>query len=157
IALYSCGEDKAHLSKLDGKSNLEKSDWMSGIDWIAGDWNGTIDSTKITEKWIKVDTSKLMGRAWFIKENDTLTKETMWIEKINNEIYYTVDHPSNQEIVSFLLIDKKPNQLIFENKAHDFPTRIKYTYQQPDNLHIVVSGKENNKRKEINFYFKKLR
>ena len=157
VGLYSCGESSTNTStsKPIDEAVVQKEVTLSNLDWINGKWIGEINGTPIVENWTKLSTVKFNGKSYTILENDTNIVEILALEVIDGEIYYSADVEENKEIVSFRLISEKPNQFIFENKENDFPTRIRYTYQEPNNLHVVISGNIEGERKEIDFYFKK--
>ncbi|MBL4652716.1 MAG: hypothetical protein JKY53_07600 [Flavobacteriales bacterium] len=155
VSLYSCGENNTNTTKPADGDITQKEVTLSNLDWINGKWIGEINGNQIVEIWEKLSDVKFKGSGYSILENDTTIIELLSLEVIDGEIYYSADVEENKKIVSFRLVSEKPNQFIFENKENDFPTRIRYTYQEPNNLHVVISGDIEGKRKEIDFYFKK--
>lgn len=62
-------------------------------------------------------------------------------------------YPYGSKSVHFTLVEYDPDstKAVFENKAHDFPTRISYELISPNNLLIIVSGIESDKPVEIRY------
>lgn len=126
---------------------------LSSLEWLLGSWKGEYNNNTIIEEWKKISDNKFRGHSYYIIENDTNHIEELRLEILDDDIYYAADVPHNKSVVSFILISQKPNEVIFENKHHDYPSRITYTFQQPNNLSAKISGRVNDELKEDFFYY----
>lgn len=160
VALFSCNNGEFRQNNPNSNPDeqvktSETSHSLASIYWLEGKWIGEVEGIYMTEEWTKTDDNKLSGRSYFVDKGDTNFFEKLRLEIIDNQITYVADVAENEKAVYFKLIKEKPNQVIFENKEHDFPNRLTYTFQQPNHLHVKLSGKENGERKEMEIFFEK--
>ena len=92
------------------------------------------------------------GASYSISKSDTVFSETMRIELLNSNIFYTVYVEHNKRDVSFKLIEITTNKAVFENTKHDFPTRIIYIKKGDDTLHARIEGIRNGKKDTVDFF-----
>lgn len=156
ISLSSCDGGEKQGSSEPKKVEAEPAVNLSNMDWLIGSWIGQLDSTTTTEIWNKTNNQKFIGRSGMIVENDTNYFEKLTLEVIDGEVYYIADVAENKEAVSFKLISTRPNHFIFENAEHDFPQRIIYTFNEPNDLRIELKGKVDSVRKEMEIFYKKV-
>lgn len=123
---------------------------------LEGTWVEEGD-VKFTETWKWENDSLISGTGKMTEGKKTLFSEKLQIVSMNDSIYYVPD-VSNQnqgKIVRFALISKSENKWVFENKKHDFPTTITYTFSGNDCLTAVVEGIENKQPQKYTFRMKK--
>jgi hypothetical protein len=132
------------------ESNLES------LEWLNGKWIGEHEGKIMVEEWERLNDTEFNGNGYTINEMDTNFIEQLSLIVMNDWIYYNANVTGSIGAVPFKLVSEKPNQFIFENKENDFPTRIRYTYQEPNNLHVVISGSIDGERTKVDFYFKKV-
>jgi len=123
--------------------------------FLIGKWEGGRDGMTLQEIWNKESNERLSGQGVVLSDNDTLFHEKIAIELRGNEIYYVATVPSNDGPVSFKLISSEKNKWSYENKEHDFPQKITYTFIQPDSLIAVIEGMDKGKTSREVFRFKK--
>jgi len=84
----------------------------------------------------------LSGKSFFIKENDTLFSETVRLAQHENDLFYIVTVPNQNEAkpVEFKLTSSTADYLVFENPEHDFPKKITYKLVTKDSLYAEISG-----------------
>ena len=129
-------------------SELEKADWFLGR------WENKTPEGTFSEEWKIENDSLLLGKSFFIKENDTLFSETVRLVQRENNLFYIVTVPNQNEAkpVEFKLTSSTSDYLVFENPAHDFPKKITYKLVTKDSLYAEISGDE----KSQGFPFKKM-
>jgi hypothetical protein len=95
----------------------------------------------------------MSGLSYEIRNNDTVSFETIRLELINDEIFYipNVRNQNQGKQVRFKLISFD-DTAVFENKKHDFPQRIYYSIKD-DMLEAAIEGESNGKTKKIPFTF----
>lgn len=122
---------------------------------LLGTWNYIEQST--FETW-EIQYNILVASVYKISKYDTVLLETVNIAEEANEIYYvvTVYNQNEGKPVKFKLIEAESSSLLFENKDHDFPQKIKYKLIDKNNLEVVISGTINNELKEIPFQYSRV-
>lgn len=125
--------------------------------WLLGRWENNSTEGNLSESWKKVNDSTFMGESYFVIETDTVFAEHIRLEERNNQLYYTVVIPNqnNGNPVSFTLIKNSEKQLIFENSKHDFPNQIWYNKVGSDSLIAQIRGKKEGKNTSQIFKMKK--
>jgi hypothetical protein len=101
------------------------------LDFLLGNWK-RIDNQPGTftfESWKKVKENVYYGVGYTLKDSDTISKEIMEIEKLNNQwnlkVTFGKDLPVN------FYIEKYSNQhFIAENPENDFPKLINYSFKR---------------------------
>lgn len=140
-----------------GSCNSEKSP-LEDFRKLEGTWVENGDVT-FTETW-KWENDSLISGSGIMKEGKKiLFSEKLQLVSKNDSIYY-VPNVSNQnqgKIVRFALVSKTENKWVFENKKHDFPTTITYTFSGEDSLTAVVEGIENKLPQKYTFRMKKVK
>jgi hypothetical protein len=119
---------------------------------LEGTWK--MDGAEIYEHW-KRENGSFSARVFIIDVNDTITTESIRLEKENHEVFYRVlvlDQNRGEE-VSFRMVRYDSTHCVFENPDHDFPTRIEYHFPAPDSMSALISGQENGQDKEIKFFY----
>jgi len=119
---------------------------------IVGIWK--LENSQNFEIWHFND-SFFIGRVIKIEKTDTTVLENLRIFNNKTDIFYeaTVLAQNNGLPVKFKLIRLEQNKFTFENKKHDFPKKIIYTFPDQKSLKVNVSGND----KKITFRFQKLK
>ena len=95
---------------------------------MAGCWERKDDAKKflVHEQWMSPAGTSILGMGRTVKNGKTTDWEFMRIEQRDDGIYFIAKPKGNSDETAFKLISSGPNQLVFENKAHDFPQRVLY-------------------------------
>lgn len=132
--------------------------------WLLGIWQ---DSPKIkspvevertfTEIWKKSDDSTWNGESFVISYKDTVFYESIELQERDNHLYYivSVKNQNEEAPVSFKLTSIDSTLIVFENPAHDFPSKITYTKIGNDSLYAEISGLTKGQERKVGFPFKK--
>ena len=130
---------------------------MKHLEWMIGSWSNISSKGQLYENWIKTNDSVYTGKSFMVVKNDTVFSEMISLENRNGEIFYipTVKNENNGQAVLFKLITSHNNEVVFENKAHDFPQRILYKNPVKDSLYARVEGMDKGVFTEEEFFMKR--
>lgn len=100
---------------------------LSDLEWLEGTWK--VEGAEMYEEWTVMEDGSLEGKGIQIKGGDTIQTETLRIVEEDNNVVYkaTVPTQNGGEEISFAYAGLHGTDLMFENPAHDFPSRIQYT------------------------------
>jgi len=120
---------------------------IAKAEWFLGNWENKTPQGDLSENWIKTNDSVFNGESYFTKKNDTLFAETVVLSEKDGALLYTVTTKGqNGELpVAFKMTSATANQIVFENPAHDFPTKITYKLVHKDSLVAEISGLQGGK------------
>lgn len=137
--LLSCNESVKKTEKKQSETGF-----IETAKWLLGDWENISDEGHITESWKRVNDSTFAGASYFTKGKDTLSSETISLEEKRGKLYYipTVAGQNDGKPVSFKLVIYDDNNLIFENPAHNYPQKIRYTRIHNDSMIAEISGND---------------
>lgn len=123
------------------------------FDWLLGSWQRTNDKAGRTtyENWIKINPKAYAGHGFTLMNGDTIQQEKIQLIKDKEEWMLIVRTTTDGDQVTFKLVELSDNAFSCENKAHDFPTHIKY-WMKDNQLKALVSGQG----MEIPFEFEKV-
>lgn len=109
---------------------------------MLGEWEGTIDSIEVTEIWKKENNNMLVGKSFSLKQNDTISAESIQLELQGDTVFYIpkVKNQNEGQQVKFALTSFTDHLLTFENPLHDFPQKITYHLINNDSLVAEISG-----------------
>ncbi|HRG02090.1 MAG TPA: DUF6265 family protein [Bacteroidia bacterium] len=158
LLLFSCNtkpslEEESDMCKDYSPNAIEQANWF------IGSWQNRSNDGLFKEVWKYMNDSLYKGESYILQNNDTVFYESIDIEKQNNEWCYTVSvkGQNKEEPVSFKLTSLSPNQLVFENPTHDFPTKITYLKISDDSIVASISGLIAGKEKIEQFPMKKVK
>lgn len=121
---------------------------ISNLSWLEGSWGCETFTAHYTSPLggIILSVSKELneGKAEFFEFETITAKDSTVI---------LTPYPDGQRSVAFTLINYDPaiKKTVFENKEHDFPTRLSYESVSDDNLLIIVSGPQEGKTVDLRF------
>ena len=125
------------------------------LHYLEGNWVIETEDRNFYEQWELENDSLLISKSFYVKNGDTTNTETVRLEIIDDYIYYipTVEH--NAGPIRFKLTSLTETMAIFENPAHDFPTKIIYEKINNDSLIARIEGLQKGKLKRIDYPFKR--
>lgn len=116
---------------------------LAALAWLRGTWCGPMGDGTFCESWREGGDGALEGAGELRVGGVRREGERLRIEARGAEVYY-VAAPGDAAPTSFRLVRWSVGEAVFENPAHDFPTRIGYARRGVDGLTAVV---ENNARR----------
>lgn len=125
--------------------------------WLIGEWGNTSKEGVLTETWTKENDSTFQGKTYFITGKDTAFTESIQLMQQKDQLLYipTVSDQNKGKHVSFTLTTSTENQLVFENKEHDFPQKITYNKISNDSIIAEISGMKDGKESKESYPMKK--
>lgn len=131
---------------------------IKDFDGMAGCWEQRNDAKKllISEQWMSPAGTSLIGMGRTVKDGKTTDWEFMRIEQRADGIFYVAKPRENSDETAFKLISSDLNQVVFENKEHDFPQRIIYKLQGTKMIGRI-EGNNNGKFLGIDFPFNRVK
>lgn len=148
--IYVLGSMLLFLSCNPPKESARDLTKIKQMEWVIGDWQNLSKDGDLYESWTKKDDSTFAGKSFMIVNKDTVYSEKVILELRNNDLNYVVS-VSDQQPVSFKFTVVDKGEIIFENKAHDFPQRVIYKEIKPDSLYARIEGDENGKPRQEEF------
>lgn len=156
ILITSC-----HATETDSiQSTISKNQTkLQEMEWVIGKWEQVTKDGVLYEFWSKVNDSMYSGKSFMISNLDTIFSEKISLVLRNSDLYYipTVSHQNNSEPVTFKLVSNKSNEMVFENKQHDFPQRIIYSHQTSDSFYARIEGDVNGVFKKEHFCLNRIK
>jgi hypothetical protein len=126
---------------------------VKDVEWIAGCWESTSSGRHIVEHWTSPEGGTMMGVSRTVVDGKTTEWEFLIIRSGARGLDY-VAKPSGQPEATFTASRVSGTEVVFENLAHDFPTRIIYQ-RDGDTLVASIEGPRNGQTRRIDFPYKK--
>jgi hypothetical protein len=114
---------------------------VSDLSWLEGTWRGAIGGRDFEARYTGTDGGQVLSASKYTENGNPAGFEFERFEQRGDTLLLT-PFPEGKSSVSFPLAeyDAKTRRAVFENLAHDFPTRISYQRVAKDRLTILVSG-----------------
>lgn len=126
---------------------------VNDLTWMTGCWDLTRTGRHVVEHWMPPEGDTLMGVSRTVANGKTTEWEFLIIRPGGTGLEY-VAKPSGQAEATFVATRVAPGEIVFENPAHDFPTRIAYK-RDADALVASIEGTLNGQPRRIAFPYKK--
>jgi len=138
-----------------GQNKASEIDHLNGM---AGCWERKDDAKNlfISEQWMSPAGTSILGMGRTVKNGKTTGWEFMRIEQREDGLYFVSRPKENKEDTAFKLISSTLNEVVFENKEHDFPQRIIYKLQGAK-MTGRIEGNNNGKFLGIDFPMDKVK
>lgn len=126
---------------------------VADVSWLAGCWTITSPSRSVTEFWLPPAGGTMMGLSRTVANDKTIEYEFLVLRTGTKGLEY-VATPSRQAQTVFTATKVGRDEVVFENPAHDFPTRI--TYRQTDGgIVATIDGMMNGKPRATDFKYQR--
>jgi hypothetical protein len=123
----------------------------SDVGWMSGCWSMTAGARTVTEFWLPPAGGTMLGMSRTVAGDKTIDYEFIVLRTGAQGLEY-VARPSGQSEAIFKATRVSASEVVFENPAHDFPTRI--TYRRTDNgLKATIDGMMSGKPRSIDFSY----
>ncbi len=107
--------------------------------WMSGDWVREEGSAWTEEHWSKPRAGLMLGTGRSGRGDRVESFEFMRIERDSDGRLTFWGSPGGAPAVAFRAVETGPTRVVFENPAHDFPTRVGYS-RRGDTLTGTISG-----------------
>ena len=116
---------------------------MSDYNWMSGSW--LAHGMEYIEEWTIVDDSTMTARVYKEEGKDTIVTEVIIFNRRGTEFLYTptVKSQNSGQPITFKATVTNPNELQFENLAHDFPNRIVYFRTSDQQMDVRIEAVAN--------------
>ncbi len=112
---------------------------VQALSWMSGRWAGTQEATEMEEIWTTARGGTLLGLHRDVKGGRTVSFEFLRIEAVPEGLTYFAS-PQGRPATPFRAVENKKGRVVFENRQHDFPTRILYWLAEDGTLHARIEG-----------------
>jgi hypothetical protein len=117
--------------------------------WLAGVWTGASGTLTVEERWTPPSGGSMLAIVRTMRGGAMTGFEFVCITEREGGLVYTAMPNGRTPPTDFRLTQVTADSLTFENPAHDFPTRIRYTRLPDGSLETLVSGKGNEKPERV--------
>jgi hypothetical protein len=114
---------------------------VSDLSWLQGIWQGRIGGRDFEAHYTGAEGGQILSASKYTEDGTPAGFEFERFEQRGDTLLLT-PFPEGKSSVSFpmILYDPQQRRAVFENLAHDFPTRISYQRVARNRLTILVSG-----------------
>lgn len=112
--------------------------------WMSGCWQQTQDDRWTEECWTVPRAGQLMGSGRAGDASGVRSFEFMRIAPGEDGVPVFWGAPGGSPTVPFRQVGTGAREVVFENPAHDFPTRVRY-WRDGETLNAEISGREGTK------------
>ena len=123
---------------------------VQDLAWLTGCWEFTRGNRNVTEQWTDAAGGTILGVSRTIVDGKTTEYEFIVIREAAGRLEF-VAKPSRQPEAVFTSVTVAPDEVIFANPKHDFPTRIRYRRQSDGNLTATIEGTIDGKPRAVEF------
>jgi hypothetical protein len=123
--------------------------------WLHGCWEWSTPSRSVEESWTSAKGGSMIGVSRTIRDGKTTAYEMIVLREDGDRLAYEA-HPSGQAPATFLSTRITTSELVFENRAHDFPQEVGYRLDG-DALLAWIRGTQNGQDRRIEFPYKRAR
>jgi hypothetical protein len=126
---------------------------VADLSWLEGTWRGRIGGRDFEAHYTGVEGGQVLSASKYTEAGQPAGFEFERFEQRGDTLILT-PYPEGESSVSFPLAeyDAENRRAVFENLAHDFPTRISYQRLSRDRLTILVSGPAEDGKEQVLTY-----
>jgi len=117
---------------------------LDAVAFLAGTWTGEDGGVVMEEHWTAPAGGLMLGLHRDVAPGKPAFFEFLRIEATPKGIVYLAS-PRGAPATPFPLVESGGNRAVFENREHDFPTRIIYRLTPEGRLHARVEGMRKGK------------
>lgn len=129
---------------------------LDAVAFLAGTWTGEEGGVAMEEHWTTPAGGLMLGLHRDVEPGKPAFFEFLRIEATPKGIVYLAS-PRGAPATPFPLVESGGNRAVFENREHDFPTRIIYRLTPDGSLHARVEGTKKGKPAFEEWTWKKAR
>ena len=124
---------------------------VSDLGWMSGCWAATGREAGSVEQWTMPAGGTMFGVSRTVVEGKTVAFEYLRIVTDEEGGVALISSPSGQKTARFEVVKLSRQEVVFENREHDFPQRIIYSLTSDNNLDAYIEGTINGKWKRVDF------
>jgi len=115
---------------------------VADFGFMAGCWQNVDGTTTSEEQWTRSLGGSMLGVARVVADGRTVFSEFVEVAEKPAGLTMTVALGIGKPGVAFTRIPGGPDEVVFENQAHDFPQRIRYRRLSGDEVKARIEGQE---------------
>lgn len=127
------------------------ADDIAQLSWLSGCWQQEGAESGSIEIWLAPAGGTMLGMSRTVKAGKTVAHEFMRIGALGEGKLAFTAKPSNQAEATFPVLRIGKQEIVFENKGHDFPQRIIYRLTAPGKLSARIEGTREGKARGIDY------
>ena len=124
---------------------------IADLAWMSGCWTLSSGTRTITEFWLPPAGGSMLGMSRTVSTGKTIAYEFIVLRAAAPGLEY-VARPSGQTEAIFTSTKISSSEAVFENPAHDFPTRITYRRSR-SGLTATIDGVIDGKHRVVDFAY----
>jgi hypothetical protein len=126
---------------------------ITDLTWLEGTWHGKIGGREFEAHYTGVNGGQVLSASKYTENGKPAGFEFERFQQQGDTLVLT-PFPEGMSSVSFPVTeyDAKSKRAVFENLAHDFPTRISYQRTAGNRLTILVSGPGEDGKEQVLTY-----
>jgi hypothetical protein len=126
---------------------------LSDLSWLEGTWRGRFGGRSFEAHYTSAEGGQILSASKYTEDGKPAGFEFERFEQRGDTLVLT-PFPEGKSSVDFPLADydARARRAVFENLAHDFPTRISYQRLAKDRLTILVSGPGEDGQEQVLTY-----
>lgn len=118
---------------------------QSGLGWMSGGWCTAVAAGEQTcESWSDETVGAIAGLSRTTKNGAVVSEERMAIAVVQGRLTFIAKPADAAEPTRFPMVSRGTAELVFENRAHDYPQRIRY-WREGDVLMAEISLADGSK------------
>jgi len=110
------------------------------LSWLQGCWEMRSAQGTVEEQWMSPRGGTMIGVGRTVRNDRLVEYETVIVREDGGRLAYEA-HPSGQPSAVFLSREAADAMVVFENPEHDFPQRVGYRHEGPDQLAAWIEGR----------------
>jgi hypothetical protein len=119
---------------------------------MAGCWRLATPTRTVEEQWMSPSGGVMLGMSRTLVNGRYREHEFLRIYSAGDTLVYAAN-PSGQQPTEFRSTRVAGSEIVFENPAHDFPTRIEYRRVAADSITATVASDRPGARRPLVFAY----
>ena len=113
---------------------------VARVAWLQGCWEMRSAQGTVEEQWMSPRGGTMIGVGRTVRNDRLVEYETVIVREDGGRLAYEA-HPSGQPSAVFFSRGAADAMVVFENPEHDFPQRVGYRHEGPDQLAAWIEGR----------------
>lgn len=135
-----------------GDAPVGKSAGLDRLAWLQGTWIRIEGDRRVDEVWMAPAGDAMLGIGRTVAGDRVVNFEFMRIEETEPGTIVFHGSPDGRcPPTPFPMVELTGERVVFENPAHDFPSRVIYWRDTNRALHARIEGKVNGEPRQMNW------